>query len=1399
MNKLSGKILQKESRRGLKDLIVLLYDIDVVLSGTTNLTNNLPSNSALPPQLREQFPTEGHPMLIQAGELIMRLYAADDGNEDNLWARTTPAGGRLGSTITTADGGFSIAFDDSAFQQVDQEQRPEALLMILAPDQSLDTTLADGSPSTFIGTPEYQRILHISFLPLRNMAREESVIIKIAQEQLNRFDLNTSIEQSSGPEQINAQIALTEEFNDGVVSVFRNRARQKVSLQQQRADSAQRFVKNLSALPKSFRRSPYFFDSRETNSDRLRNIQIRVSRDGIDNISLQTSDSAGRTPQAYLSLEQDWLEKLMPGRDTGEILEAIAAGSSVELEVDYGAFCSMLATKNGGTELTRKTESRDQREIRDRVIARLKALRNPEPISDDEVITEGEDIPASGATDELSMEDRIKAIVLKQVSDLTATDSEPAADESSSEQKKRISASLEELTPPVGPADATAYHDFTSLQMAFPNIWTEAFDGNVEDIVRQLKITYDDAYEAYREGSGDVLNRLGDFNEEEIYDLKEYTQLLGELSGDIAAFEGSAMPQAVRELLTSVNNQQPENSGSATGSFKDIDGLLGKILSGLPTFAGSGGENASSSIRFVDRNNEQWNKLSMQQQAELIQLAEEFASLPDFPERSLASGDLGEKAFLARQFEKENLKAEDIESMTQLLKEVNDNAARDNNSSLPDRKQEIRARAQTIIASPEGKNTRAQRLMAELAERLKAPHSFRIFAENSYNFGIMTTHRQKWIPGDYQAGDLVSTITLAPGEKRQYVKKEVLKKSRSRKEDEKNASTINDERTYSSKATQDIIDKVSTNTNFAQSISASTSGQLGVFSINGQSSTEFGRDQSIESERRKQSIREATRKAAQEYKNERSIEISTEHSSEFESTSTSEINNPNNEITVTYLFYELERQYQVSEQIHKVSPVIMVAQQVPAPHEIDEDWLMTHEWVLRRVILDRSFLEALDYISEGLVSDEVSLQVIRENYETQKTLVEEISQSVSALSEMQETLRNSLIQTSEQEQLAEVFSKRARKKRRRRIARRIFDPINVSKRIARGDSNLTFGEHEDPAVLEARREALETRLEYLDTNLETARSDLNTANSALNEAMQELSTALREMFTRRNLVAQLKLHIKQNILYYMQAIWTHEYSHQRYMRLYNLPIDIPMPGRRPSRSGSPTTSITLRPIPEHIREGIYRATHSFSGLSGLVGATFEWPGTEAGRAQYHTVSKRLHEIADVDNLLGFKGNYMIFPLKTCTYITNYMMQDYVDEYLGVRSPDPLSDLSTDELLEYAEQIWHHEDTTEAQQNALEQLIVERLNSPRLKDERIVVPTGQLFIEALKGNHTLLEHFKLKHRELDVQKVQEEVRSAKLENLRKAYRMVREEGALLNDPEVDKTISVEGNADISVTE
>ena len=533
----------------------------------------------------------------------------------------------------------------------------------------------------------------------------------------------------------------------------------------------------------------------------------------------------------------------------------------------------------------------------------------------------------------------------------------------------------------------------------------------------------------------------------------------------------------------------------------------------------------------------------------------------------------------------------------------------------------------------------------------------------------------------------------------------------------------------------------------------------------------------------KKDFREAVRKASQEFKNERAVEVSTERTTDSEFSSSGEISNPNNEITVTYLFYELERQYRVTEHLQRLTPVVMVAQDVPNPSDIDEDWLMAHEWILRRGLLDSGFADALDFISEGLVADEVKLETLRDAYETQKALVEHLEDNVEALNEMQRTLRDALVQTSEKEKLARVARSRAKKRRRSGILKKIFLPVpGIAGKLATGTSSLGFGRRgEDPEALEARREALETRLKFLEGNLEDGRAQLTRASTALENATEALTVAVEESFTKRNLVSQLRIHVKDNILHYMQMIWSYEQPDQRFFRLYDNVVRVPV---------SADTAMFEFFSPENEEAAAFLLAEIFGQLFGTIEVGARLPTPEVW-----TENRRLHEIADLDKPLGFKGNYAIFPLKECVYLTDYMMQDYVDDYLGVRDPDLVNGVTTEELLQHAEKIWHDDRTTEEQKDAIRSIVRARLTSPRVEDELVVVPTGQLFIEALKGEHALLEDFKRTHRGLDVQKVNEEVLDAHLENLRKAARLLGE-NPLLDDPDVEKVV-VTGDSDIGV--
>jgi hypothetical protein len=199
---------------------------------------------------------------------------------------------------------------------------------------------------------------------------------------------------------------------------------------------------------------------------------------------------------------------------------------------------------------------------------------------------------------------------------------------------------------------------------------------------------------------------------------------------------------------------------------------------------------------------------------------------------------------------------------------------------------------------------------------------------------------------------------------------------------------------------------------------------------------------------------------------------------------------------------------------------------------------------------------------------------------------------------------------------------------------------------------------------------------------------------------------------------------------------------------------------------------------------------------------FREPGTEKHKAFLHGKLKHntsgtpfnyktLVEVADLDTLLGFKGNYMIFPMKEHNALTEFMAAPYIDSAFGAMDPNELSNINLDEYSKYV--CCLHDkmspDEFDKLKPQLKVWLEKLLATPLRNGDEIVIPTNSLFIEALVDENPILEDFKLKHRELDVYKVQEEVRKAGLENLRLAARLINSER---EDPDIEKKIVVEGS-------
>ncbi|MER5326964.1 hypothetical protein [Streptosporangium roseum] len=687
---------------------------------------------------------------------------------------------------------------------------------------------------------------------------------------------------------------------------------------------------------------------------------------------------------------------------------------------------------------------------------------------------------------------------------------------------------------------------------------------------------------------------------------------------------------------------------------------------------------------------------------------------------------------------------------------------------------------------------RLPELLRELERRLREEYAFTIYAANrkerSVNFGLLVTYRQRWEPLAYQAGKLLKTITLAPKETQRYSRKTVVRRKRAEKEVEHHSQTRREEAADTSRAEQEIVRKAMAKTNF----SLVTEGSVNVEIAQGTSTSTFGREAVKSSDDIKKAFHEAVFKSAQEYKNEHTTEVNTEDVEELEVTESGEISNPNDELAVTFLFYELQRRYRVSERIHRAIPVVLVAQEVPRPDEIDEAWILSYDWILRRSLLDDSFIPALNHLGEGVIGEEVALEELRRNVEQQRRIVDELRRELVAVRERESFQRGILERALFQQarvvprrpggsggggSIIPVFGEAID------VAADVISDVGerVSGAVLEGASavaDMLFGSDGDAA--QSRQEAMAQLLQRTADEARDLLFRLEREVTALNAITEKYTQSLAKHFNHKGQIARLRIHLKSNILWYMHAIWANEPPDQRFFRLHQVPVPVLKANASTYRFAS------LDPQ----RGSLASLAHRSIGLHGRPsGDLYEYEVTTEVDPNFATAP--LVQLADLDNLLGFKGNYMVFPLRESNALTDYMLDPYViagfDE---LTDPDDIANMTIEEFARYVCCLREH--LTDEQFEAARGQLVEQyrrlLAAPRPSAEILTVPTNSLFIEALPANHSLIEQYKAIHRAVDVKKVQAEVREAELENIRLAARLLAGER---EDPDVERKIVIEG--------
>jgi hypothetical protein len=934
--------------------------------------------------------------------------------------------------------------------------------------------------------------------------------------------------------------------------------------------------------------------------------------------------------------------------------------------------CDALALKGIGTELVRIRDLITEKREKDET-ARLAALAsNTEPTTSiDEGTSDAGETPII-AVDE--GRDFVTSRILGQVATLSSY--EQGKSKGIIDDLQTIKDRINQLEMNSGPANVTAFRDFHSLQIAFENVWTTAFDKELESDVKRL-----------------------------------YKQV-----NELNIYYGARIPR-------------PEDD-------MDLDEFENMILSIETEYFSD--EDVTSSENPVlyryqgvfncDITTSQWNSLNLNGRERLSD-----ALVPYHADIVLADKTVGAPTY-------ETI----IRNHRPRILEVCDNVL--NNEEY--------------FTEP----YRLKRLIKDIGTKLSEPYAFKYYKEYSVNYGILVSYRQEWRPKNYQVGRLVSTLPLAPGEARELKVNHKIKRTRAEKEMRKALSENSYETSSTIKSELDVLAKLSTDTNFK--LSAEGSFSIGIVDIG--STSEFSHNQKAESQRQHKNIAEATRKASEKVRQEREVSIEQSQESEFTSEATQKIHNPNNEVTVTYLMYELERRYEVAQKLNKVTPVIMVALDLPSPHELTEGWVLEHSWILKRVLLDDMFYDAISIIEDGRQSDEVDIAVKKAAYQRDQNMLAEVEAELESVLADRRAFREDIINLKHSSARYDAGDDGT-----------VGD---VRDFFASGGLSLLFGssEPDQGELYQAAIEAAKSRLKFIEENAEQMATRQRAAKKEAREAGNQYAEAIKARTQKDTVVKQLLLHLRQNIFHYMHAIWEMKHPDELLFQLAEQQVH---------HIGSGNVTCTFRPITD---------PDEVDRIPGIVRRDGVPYSVECGAPEPPDLDEKkpLGSIAHIDRLLGFKGNYAIFPLKECTFITDHMMTEFVDDYFGVRDPANEVGLSTSELIEYAEEMISSGAVEGDEKDALVELVKRSLSSPSHNIEEIILPTGQIYMEALKGEQALLEDFKLAHRGMDVLKVQEEIRTERLDNLRRAGRMVGSEPDY-GDPEIDKVIKVDGDTNVIV--
>jgi hypothetical protein len=241
-------------------------------------------------------------------------------------------------------------------------------------------------------------------------------------------------------------------------------------------------------------------------------------------------------------------------------------------------------------------------------------------------------------------------------------------------------------------------------------------------------------------------------------------------------------------------------------------------------------------------------------------------------------------------------------------------------------------------------------------------YSFDPYAPYSWNIGLRYLYRQEWRPLGIQRGDTVKTIPLGPKQVEKISTKIVKRTKVTTTSESLKAAETTTETSDNTKDSNEIVNEASKTFGWHVDAEASASWGWGSAKVSGGVKS----DSENKTKSTSNQLSETMQKTASKIRTESKIVVSTEAETTFEETTASEIQNPNDEIALTYVYSKLQRQYEIFTSLNQLDGVLFVAEPMVLASEIDEEWVRNYDWIISEVLLDNSFRDALTSISQEI-------------------------------------------------------------------------------------------------------------------------------------------------------------------------------------------------------------------------------------------------------------------------------------------------------------------------------------------------------------------------------------------------------------------------------------------------